>query len=317
MVADQRYFVAFDPNSFPNYGYKTVAQNQLAGQEIDYSRGRGLGGTTSINFCGWIVGPRDDYNEWAKVVGDDDFKWTNAKRCLDKITRLHPELPVPEMSKYVKASADHSTSGVIDLSYGGPWVPDVGNIFLAAEQVGMRTNEDLNAGNPLGLGMGTVNCYNGKRVTAASAYLPQCSSNLTIVTGALAARIVLQGKRAVAVETVDGRIFRARKEILLSGGALNSPQLLLLSGIGPEEELERHGIPVAHTLPMVGQNLRDHCFVALGVVVKHSVDFEETSIPVLCESSMPCMIYISLLIALVDRPKSHGFPEKPSGHELE
>ena len=286
MQAKERFAVAFDPTSFPNWGYKTVPQNQLAGQEVDYSRGRGLGGTTSINFCGWIVGPKDDYDEWARLVGDDDFKWTNAKRCLDKIQRLHPEVPLPGMSKYINPNPDHSTTGLIDLSYGGPWIQDVKNIFTAAEEVGMRINPDLNAGDPIGLGMGTVNCYNGKRISAASAYLPQCSANLKILTGGHAARIVLQNKKAVAVETTDGRIFRARKEIILSGGALNSPQLLLLSGIGPRGELEKHDLPVINEMPLVGRNLKDHCYSAVGIVVKHSAEFEEPSTPILCPSPM-------------------------------
>jgi choline dehydrogenase-like flavoprotein len=80
-----------------------VPQNQLLGQELDQSRGKGLGGTTAINFCGWIVGPRDDYDEWARLVGDDNFGWVNAKKCLDRITRLHPEIPedMERMRKYV------------------------------------------------------------------------------------------------------------------------------------------------------------------------------------------------------------------------
>jgi choline dehydrogenase-like flavoprotein len=163
---------------------------------VDYSRGRGLGGTISINFCGWLVGPKDDYEEWARLTGDDDFGRANVKRCLDRIQKLHPEIPVPELREYLKASVDHSTSGVIDLSYGGPWIPDVGNIFLAAEQIGMRINPDINDGDPIGLGMGTVNCWGGKRIYAAVAYLSGCGSNLTIMTGALASRIIVENDRA-------------------------------------------------------------------------------------------------------------------------
>jgi len=159
-------------------------------------------------------------------------------------------------------------------------------MFMAAEQVGMRTNKDLNAGDPIGMGMGTVNCYQGKRITSASAYLANAPSNLTIVTGALTAQLLLEGERVKGVRTEDDQFFFARSEVVLSGGALNSPQLLLLSGIGPREELERHNIPVRHELPMVGRNLRDHCFSTVGIVVKHGPHFAETQIPPLSPSPM-------------------------------
>lgn len=284
--AEERFSVVFDPNSFPNWGYKTVKQEQLSGQEVDYSRGRGLGGTTSINFCAWIVGPKDDYDEWARLVGDDDFKWTNAKRCLDRIQNVHSEVPTPEMRKYVNPGSSHSTKGVIDISYGGPWPQDVGTIFEAAEQIGMATNTDINDGEPLGIGLGALNIFNGKRVTAARAYLPQCSSNLTVVTGAHAASIIIQDRKAIAVKTVDGRVFRARHELIVSGGALNTPQLLLLSGIGPRDELQKHDIEVVHELPMVGKNLKDHCYAALGIATKQSTSHQEPSIPPLCPTPM-------------------------------
>lgn len=253
---------------------------------MDYSRGRGLGGTTSINFCGWVVGPKDDWEQWAKLTGDDDFRWSNAKRCLDKIQRIHPEIPAPALRRYLKASPDHSTSGLIDICYGESWLPDIENIYVAAEQVGMRVNADINDGDPIGLGMGTVNCWKGKRIHAGVAYLPGCGPNLTVVTGALVSKVVVENERAVAVRTFDGRTFMAKKEIVLSGGALNTPQLLLLSGIGPKEELEQLNIPVVHNLPMVGKNLRDHCYSAVGIVLKHGPAFEEAAVPPLTPSPM-------------------------------
>ncbi|EXJ94472.1 hypothetical protein A1O1_02868 [Capronia coronata CBS 617.96] len=285
LSADQRFAVASNVSSFPNWGYKTTPQNQLAGQEVDYSRGKGLGGTTCINYCGWLVGPSDDYNQWARLVGDQDFAWANAKRCLDKVTHLHPQIPRPELKRYIDPDIkDHSDSGVIDLTYGGPWIPDIENIFIAAEQVGISTNKDVNSGNPIGLGMGTVCCIDGKRITAAK-YLEDPPSNLTIVTGALVAKVLLEGKKARGLLTDDGRVFSARCEVIISGGALNSPQLLLLSGIGPRDELEKHDIPVQHELNMVGKNLEDHCFSSVGVVVKHGPEYHETGTP-LCPSPM-------------------------------
>lgn len=161
---------------------------------------------------------------------------------------------------------------------------DIGNIFVAAEQVGMPTNPDINSGNPIGLGMGSINCYRGKRITAA-AYLEDPPSNLTVMTGSMIAKVILHGKTAKGVATEDGRVLYCRSEVIICGGTLNSPQLLLLSGIGPRDELDRHSIPVQFELPMVGKNLRDHCFSGVGVVVKHGPEFyeEETQ---LCPSPM-------------------------------
>lgn len=101
LSASERFNVAFSPNSPLNWNYKTTPQTQLDGQTIDYSRGKGLGGSTAINFCGWTVGSRDDNDEWARLVGDDSFGWENARRCLDKIETLHPEIPDPDLRKYV------------------------------------------------------------------------------------------------------------------------------------------------------------------------------------------------------------------------
>jgi choline dehydrogenase-like flavoprotein len=103
LTGAERFKVAFSPNSPLNWGYKTVPQEQLSGQQIDYARGKGLGGSTAINFCGWVVGPRDDYDEWARLVQDENFNWRNARRCLDKIEKLDTRVPNAELKKYVHA----------------------------------------------------------------------------------------------------------------------------------------------------------------------------------------------------------------------
>lgn len=83
-----------------------MPQTQLSGQEIDYSRGKGLGGSTAINFCGWVVGSRDDYDEWARLVGDESFGWSNVRKCLDRIETLHAEILDPRLSRFVKPKLD-------------------------------------------------------------------------------------------------------------------------------------------------------------------------------------------------------------------
>jgi choline dehydrogenase-like flavoprotein len=144
-------------------------------------------------------------------------------------------------------------------------------LFVAAEQTGVPINKDINSGDPIGLGMGTLNCFEGKRVTAAT-YLKGCGDNLSILAGSLVSRVMIEDKTAWGVATSDGGLYLARKEVIISGGALNSPQLLLLSGVGPREELEKHNIPLQHELPMVGRNLQDHCWSTVGVVLSGATD---------------------------------------------
>jgi choline dehydrogenase-like flavoprotein len=203
------------------------------------------------------------------VGGDESFGWRNVKKCLANIAHVHPEIPNPKLKKYVNArSEDHGTSGPLDVAYGEAWVPDLENIFIAAEQAGLPTNPDVNSGNPIGMGLASVCIYKGKRLTAKDAYLANAPSNFTVVPNAAIASIIFKEKRAIGVRTVDGRKFYAKKEVILSGGAIGSPQILMLSGVGPQEELKKHGIPVVLDLPMVGQNLQDHCFTPLGITMK-------------------------------------------------
>ncbi|KAF2732239.1 alcohol oxidase [Polyplosphaeria fusca] len=267
----ERFEVAFAPDSPLNWRYKTAPQNHLSGQEIDYSRGRGLGGSTAINFCGWTVGPRDDYDEWADLVGDGRFAWMNVRRVLKRIENLNPAIPDPRMRKWLGARPeDHSTSGNLGLTYGEAWLPDIGDIFLAAQQSGHRINPDVNNGDPIGMGMGTVCIAKAVRATSASAYLSQPPAGLQIMTNALVARIRIEGKKAIGVETVDGLQLLAKKEVVVSGGSINTPQILMLSGIGPRAELESHGVAVVHEMPMVGKNLQDHCFSPIGIAMKNN-----------------------------------------------
>ncbi|KAH7132408.1 hypothetical protein B0J11DRAFT_521637 [Dendryphion nanum] len=265
----KRFKNASDPNSPMNWGYKTTAQHQLAGQEIDYSRGRGLGGSTAINFYGWTIGPKDDYDEWANLVGNERFAWQNVKRILRRIENLDTKIPQPHMRKYLDATKeDHSESGNLALSYGEEWRSDIEDTFIAAEQSGHRMNHDINNGDPIGMGMGAVSISNGLRQTSATAYLYGPPSNISILTDAHVSRILFDSHRAIGVETVEGRKFLATKEVILSAGAINSPQILMLSGIGSTEEIKKHNIEVIKDLAMVGKNLQDHCFAGTGILVK-------------------------------------------------
>lgn len=139
-------------------------------------------------------------------------------------------------------------------------------MFLAAEQTGKQVNADVNDGDPIGMGMGTVCIYGGVRISAADAFLSDIPPNLIILPSCVVAKVLMNGAKAQGVQSADGRAFLANKEVVLSGGSINSPQLLQLSGVGPPEFLESAGIDVVHELPQVGKNLQDHCFSVAGIV---------------------------------------------------
>jgi choline dehydrogenase-like flavoprotein len=267
-----RFNAAFADGSPMNWHYKTAPQTHLAGQEIDYSRGKGLGGSTAINFCAWTVGPRDDYDEWARIVDDQRFAWKNVKRVLKRITNLDPRVPNQHFRNVVDPNmGDHSTTGNLHLAYGEQWLPDVGDVFVAAKQIGHVVNQDVNNGDPIGLGMGSVCIAKDIRATSSSAYLSLPPPNLNIVVNTPIARVLFAKQRAIGVETIYGRRLMARKEVVLSGGALNTPQIMKLSGVGPAGELKRCGIPLVWDLPMVGENLQDHCFSTVGIVLEKDI----------------------------------------------
>lgn len=156
------------------------------------------------------------------------------------------------------------------MSYGQDWRSDLEEIFHAAEQSGLPLNADLNSGQPIGLGLGALTIKDALRVSSSSVYLKNVPANLKIVTNCQVARIIFEGSVAAGVEDIRGRQFSAKKEVILSSGAINTPQLLMLSGIGPRDELGRHGIETLQHLPQVGMNLQDHPYTPITVALKRS-----------------------------------------------
>ncbi|CAJ2501295.1 Uu.00g041480.m01.CDS01 [Anthostomella pinea] len=276
----ERFEIAFREGSPLNWFYKT--EPQVKGQVIDYSRGKGLGGSTAINFCGWVVGADDDYDEWARLVGDEAFAWKHVKQCLKKIENFHNDVPQKYRKWFKPKDEDHGIGGAVDISYQAEWLDICDDLFIAAEQTpGFGINTDVNAGNPIGMGIGTACIYSGIRVTSSSAYLQEVTSNLTITTNQQVEKVIVEGGVATGIKTIDGSIFRAKNDVVLCAGALNSPHILLLSGIGPKEQLEQHGVAQVKQMPEVGQNLQDHCFGMAGIVVKKKCDqnFKQSPTP--------------------------------------
>jgi choline dehydrogenase-like flavoprotein len=234
-----------------NWAFETVPQPGLNGRRGYQPRGKVLGGSSSVNAMIYARGPRDDYDGWA-AAGNPGWGFDDL-------------LPYFKKSEHNERGGDalHGSGGplnVMDLRSPNRFGP----VFVeAAVQAGFTRNPDFNGPTQEGVGMYQVTHKNGERFSAAKAYLtPNLSRpNLTVMTGAHTTRVLMEGRRAVGVEArVKGSLMqlRASREVLLCAGALQAPQLLMLSGIGPGAQLQRHGINVVHDLPGVGANLHDH-----------------------------------------------------------
>ncbi|MEX3964338.1 GMC family oxidoreductase [Paraburkholderia sp. EG286B] len=231
--------------------YKTAAEKGLNGRSLSYPRGRVLGGSSSINGMIYMRGQREDYDNWARETGDAGWSWDSV-------------LPV------FRRSEDHHGGASEFHGAGGQWRVEkqrlrwqiLESFAHAAQEQGIAATDDFNRGDNSGVGYFEVNQKRGVRWNASKAFLRVAMKrpNLTVVTGALTQRVIFEGKRCVGVEyrgDVD-YVARARCEVILSAGAVNSPQLLELSGIGDAARLAQLGIGVVQDLRGVGENLQDH-----------------------------------------------------------
>jgi len=239
------------PTKLANWAFKTVPQPGLNGRIGYQPRGKTLGGSSSINAMVYIRGQAEDYDRWA-ALGNDGWSYADV-------------LPWFKRAQNQERGADdyHGVGGPLNVADLRSPNPVAGRFLQAAEELQLPRTDDFNGPRQEGIGSYQVTQINGERCSAAKAYLTPVLDrpNLTVLTQAQAQRLLLEDGRAVGVAyRRDGRDaeVRARGEVILSGGAFQSPQLLLLSGIGPAEELRRHGIAVHHDLPGVGNNLQDH-----------------------------------------------------------
>ncbi|HEY5800601.1 MAG TPA: GMC family oxidoreductase N-terminal domain-containing protein, partial [Burkholderiaceae bacterium] len=234
-----------------NWRYFTEPQQQLHGRRLFWPRGKTLGGSSSSNAMVYTRGHPSDYDTWA-ALGNPGWSWREL-------------LPLFIRNENYEGGASSLRGSGGPLNVAEQRTPNLltGVYLQACRQAGYRDNADFNGPEQEGVGRYQLTQKNGQRWSAARAYLHPAASrpNLTILTGARATRILLEGKRATGVTYwQDGRehSVTATREVLLCGGAINSPQLLMLSGIGDPEELTRHGIALRHALPGVGKNLQDH-----------------------------------------------------------
>jgi choline dehydrogenase len=240
-----------------DWNYSTEPEPHLNGRQLYWPRGKMLGGSSSINAMIYIRGNALDYDRW-ESLGNPGWGFAEV-------------LPYFKKSENQErgSSAYHGTGGplnIADLRYVNPLT----RAFLsAAGELGIPSNPDFNAQVQDGAGLNQVTQKNGKRHSAADAYLRPGlhRENLSVVTGAHVSRLLIERGRAVGVAYLRNGVMgeaRADREVILSGGTINSPQVLLLSGIGPADELAKAGVPTLHDLPGVGKNLQDHVMVSTG-----------------------------------------------------
>lgn len=245
-------------NRTSNWRYSTTAQKHLGGRSMLWPRGKMLGGCSSLNGMVYIRGHKGDFDEWAER-GNKGWDYDS----LLPVFKRSEDWCRPGLSPFHAKGGPQAVSDV-------PSPNPLSRAFVqAGKQAGHASNLDFNGAEQEGVGMFQWTARDGLRASTAEGFLSadvRARENLTILTGQQAARVVLEGSRAVGVElTGDVSFIRAAREVVLCGGAINSPQLLLLSGVGPRKQLAEHGIECKQHLPGVGQHLADH----LNLVVSH------------------------------------------------
>ena len=243
-----------------NWAFETEPQEHLNGRCLFWPRGKTLGGSSSINAMVYIRGHRADYDYWASQAGNDVWGWDRMKALFKRIEDNH-RFGVTE---------HHGQGGELSVGELKTVNPLSRDFVRAGGELQIPYNGDFNGDSQEGLGLYQVTQKNGRRWSSAQAFLRgvENRSNLDILTGARVTRVVFDDKITTGVTLRQGTEYHQLRlnpggEVILSGGAVNSPQLLLLSGIGDARELKERGIPVVHHLPEVGKNMADHLDITL------------------------------------------------------
>ena len=249
------------PTKINNWAFETVPQAGLNGRKGYQPRGKGLGGSSNINAMIYIRGNHADYDHWASL-GNTGWSYQEVLPYFIK-----SENNASLQNKY------HGNTGPLSVSNLRTDNPLHQRYIAAAQAEGYNVLDDFNGAEQEGLGVYQVTHVNGERCSVARAYLqPHLNRpNLTVLSHAVTHKILIENKIAIGAEihhTGQIKQIKATKEVLLCAGAIQSPQILMLSGIGPEQELKKHGIDCVHSLSGVGQNFHDHPDFIFGYTVK-------------------------------------------------
>ncbi|KAF8311886.1 aryl-alcohol oxidase-like protein [Clavulina sp. PMI_390] len=259
------------PNKSYNWNYTLVANPHLGGRTIPYPRGYGTGGSSAINYCLWTRGPKDDFDRIAKVSGDKGWSWSSLVPYFKKVEGFVTPVDGDDITGDFTPGV-LGTAGPIKVTLDN-FNQSVGPKFAAVGRghyvSGMPYNQDYNSGNPLGISYLAAATGGGIRSTSMN-YLTDdilaSRSNIDLLIDTRVSTLTFQGNNSRAVSGVQvqqaqfGQLwnFTAKKEVILSAGSINTPQLLMLSGIGNSAELASNGITVRYSNPNVGANLKDH-----------------------------------------------------------
>ncbi|KAL0959581.1 hypothetical protein HGRIS_011291 [Hohenbuehelia grisea] len=261
------------PNKPWNWNYTVAPQVELNNRTFPYPRGRLLGGTSSVNYLVYNWGSSDDYDRWANHTGDAGWSWSGLERYRKKNERMVPPADGHDTTGQYDPAA-HGKRGNVLTSLPG-WPTEIDNKVLnATTQIpGYPYNEDMNSGDQIGIGWVFSSVGNSKRSSSSTAYLTPSvlrRPNLDVLLQTQVTRLISsKSSKQVSfkrVEVAQGPrsprlTLRARKEIVLAAGAVGTPQILLLSGIGDPKALKRAGVKPIVSLPDVGRNLQDHALL--------------------------------------------------------
>lgn len=235
-----------------DWAFNTSSQKELDGRSLYWPRGRTLGGSSSLNAMMWVRGHRDDYDTWARTAGEG-WSYDEVERYFRRAERWAG----------APGGRVHGTAGPLWISPPRDANPLTATFLEACAEAGLPRLPELNEPDHSGCALTPLNQRRGRRWSAADGYLRPARrrANLTVMTGRQVRRVLVEQGRARGVELLRGGTVRARREVVLSAGAIGSPHLLMLSGIGDPEHLGDLEIPVKADLPGVGRNLEDHLSV--------------------------------------------------------
>ena len=234
-----------------NWHYETAPEKKLKDRQLNWPRGKVLGGSSSINAAIYIRGAKNDYDMWQQM-GNKNWGY---------------DAVLPYFKKSEKSERDdkeyHGLDGPLRVTGRRADDPVIEGLVKACTQIGLAGNDDFNGDTQEGTGYYDTTLHRGRRASSAKCYLTPVKdrANLHVSTGSLTNRVIFNGTKAIGVEYEKrGRVKKAyaKKEVILSAGAIGSPQILMLSGVGNEEELAEHKIKTVCNLPGVGKNLQDH-----------------------------------------------------------
>ncbi|KAK6206955.1 GMC oxidoreductase [Colletotrichum tabaci] len=261
-----------DTNPLVDWNFVTQSQAGANNRRIHYARGKCLGGSSARNFMIYQRGTKQSYQKWADAVGDDSYTWDALLPHFKKSVKFTP----PGSSRFPNASAEYNldafspSGGPLDVSYANYAQPFSTYLEPSLNEIGIPQAQDFNSGELMGAQYcsDTIQPSTQKRESSQTSFLSEAIGrrNLKVYQLSLAKKILFDGSKTATGVVVSSNLglttytLKARKEVILSAGAFQSPQLLMVSGVGPKEQLNKFKIPIVAERPGVGQNMEDHVF---------------------------------------------------------